>query len=271
MKKAYFLSALLLLSGCASPLPQDGENTEEPVMENHETITIDTQYGGFRLRFNIPENAARTVLRAVRPDGSEFKESTEVQVSYDSYDLFDLVAYTAANNDWYEDMKIRLRHLDQQDQIIEEEYSEAFHVTDCFCKEETRSVNGREPYVFSYSSEGHMYIPERSDEIDACTAVFRNESTEFSAVYYDARGGRKEIERSLNKAETETLLDLIQSGQLIRKDVRDPAFEILDGSTPASYHLTLKDSDRLEERWYEFEIEKSRSDELMAFLLSLCR
>lgn len=234
-------------------------------------VQIDTKFGGFMLRYGAPEGTAESLIRAVKADESDFQKITEVAGSPGSCDLWDLVAYSAQNNNWYEDMKIRVSCVDENGQLIAEDYSEAFAVTDYFCEEKTREIKGRKPHVFSFTNARMMYIPQYSDELDSLSVIFEDEGVRLNADYYDQSGKKKEIGRNLTQKETETLLCYLEEGQLVRKKVNDPSIMILDGGTPATYQLTLKDGDRLEERWYIFHIEKSRQDELMAFLLSLCR
>ena len=263
----------LLLCACQSGIVSEtvSETVNEPASgENGMNIAIDTQYGGFAVRFEAPENTYETEITLCKEDGSGFETSPAISESGSYYNLYDLCAYVAASNDWYETMRISAKAKNAAGEVIAETLSEPFDVKDYFVKEETRSIDGRQPRIFSYAAESHMYVPEYQNEMTHCTAVFDDDTVTLSGVYYNAKGKRKEIEGSLNKEEADQLLKYIEAGQLVRKRVRDPSFIILDESTPASFHLTLADGDRLEDRWYDFAIEKSRQDELLAFLTELC-
>lgn len=263
----------LLLCACQSGTvsPTENETVNTPASEeNGMNIAIDTQYGGFALRFEPPENTYETEITLCKEDGSGFEISPAISESGGYYNLYDLCAYVASSNEWYDTMRVSAKAKNAAGEIIAEMMSDPFQVTDYFVKEETRSIEGRMPRIFSYATESHMYVPEYQNEMTHCTIVFDDDEVTLSGVYYGSNGRRKEIESVLSKKEADQLLQYIQAGELVRKRVRDPSFIILDESTPASFHLTLADGDRMEDRWYDFTIEKSQQDELLAFLTELC-
>lgn len=264
MKK--ITAALLLACTCACA----SEVQESSVKETDMNITIDTGYGGFRVCFSTPENSDHAEIECVREDRKPFLEKTTLSTDYDAYILYDLCAYTAVSNDWYGQMRVSVSFFDEKGKLIAKEYSDAFEVTDYFCEEETRSIEGREPYIFSFTSGQTSYKQTYQDDITSCTVIFDDEVS-FDAVYYDKNEKEHEISRNLTESEIRKLTEFLQSGMLVRKPVRDPSVIMLDGSTPAYYHLTLADSDSNEERWYLFEAEKDRQDELADFLKELCR
>ena len=255
-------AALLLACTCAC--------TSGAMKETDMNITIDTGYGGFRVCFDMPENNDHAEIECVRENQKPFKERSVVSTDYDAYDLYGLCAYTAVENNWYGTMKVSVSCFDEKGKLIAKDYSEPFEVTDYFCEEETRSVEGRKPYVFTYTSEQTSYMQRYQDEVVSCTIIF-DEDVSIDAVYYDRQEEENEISRILNESEIQKLNEFIESGQLVRKGISDPSIHMLDGSVPAYYHLTLTDSDPNEDRWYHFEPEKSRQDELTDFLKELCR
>ena len=274
MKKTIVCAGFALLLCACQSKTADGtvsETVNSPASEeNSMKITIDTQYGGFALRFETPENTAETEITLCKEDGSGFAISPKITESGGYYNLYDLCAYVAASNEWYDTMRVSAKAKNAAGEVIEEMMSDPFQVTDYFVKEETRNVSDRKPRIFSYAAESHMYVPGYQNEMTHCTVVFDEDEVTLSGVYYGSSGRRKEIESTLSKQEADQLLQYIEAGQLTRKRVRDPSFIIMDGSTPASFHLTLADGDMLEDRWYDFTIEKSRQDELLAFLTNLC-
>lgn len=263
------LMSVLLCAGCAGHT----EETNEPDVsgkENNMNIALDMQYGGVRLVFDMPDGARQAALSACRPDHSPFKVSTEITTDYDAYLVGDLTAYTAYANDYYGEMCIHVRYLDEAGKKISEGFSEVFKASDYYPPEETRSVKGRSPRIFSYTSESTMMQKTGTDMIEACSVIFDEDGASFSATWFDFRSNRKEIEKQLSDEQTAKLKELIESGELIRKKPSDPAIIMLDGTTPERYQCTFTDSSRAEENWYLFEAEKSRQEELMAFLKSLC-
>lgn len=274
MKKRIVCAGFALaLCACQSAAVSEtvSETVNAPAAEeNGMKIAIDTQYGGFALRFEAPENTYETEITLCKEDGSSFEISPLISESGGYYNLYDLCAYVASSNEWYDTMRVSAKAKNAAKEVIAEALSEPFSVKDYFVEEETRTVSARQPRIFSYAAESHMYMPEYQNEMTHCTIVFDDDEVTLSGVYYGSSGRRKEIESTLSKEETDQLLQYIEAGQLVRKRVRDPSFIILDESTPASFHLTLADGDRLEDRWYDFSIEKSRQDELLAFLTELC-
>lgn len=231
-------------------------------------MKTDAEYGGLTLSWKeIPGSSAYRVA-VLDEDGNVLFED---RLSDDVYDGRDAVAYGAQENDYYGNAGFLVQAEAADGNVLQEEKTELFPVTDHFPAETEISLAGREVamFVFHEQSSTSMIEPPVPDRLLNCS--FSNLFGEYSFYgdMYDENGEEIETDRLLDENEIGTFLEYIRKGRYVRAQVRDPSMIVLDEDSPRSFILELENSPNPVGHYFRFE--PADSEELIGWIKSICR
>lgn len=234
-------------------------------------VTYDTSYGGFSVRWDDVKAASyRIVIQKVFPDGKS-EDLLETKENYAFAKGWDLVGYCAQENDYYGDLRFHVEALDQGGNVVQEGDGPIFPVTDFFPEEKEKEIGDRTIRSFSYHIGTHssMTTEKEPDTLQNCFIYNNGKEITFEASYTVGRR-EKNVKKNLKEKDWEELLTHIRKGKLVRKQIDDPNMIVLDGGSPEMLDITMKDFDRIEERFYELGLSINDKEEILAWIRKKC-
>ena len=260
MKKLMLSLLLFMGSVIQNNLMEKGMlmNTETYEGIQQFSVELSTEYGQLRLRWEKPEIIKGHEGYSIVVERLENGEWTRVHTlgnAYTFYDATDLNAYVCQEHGFADRQRFVIEAYDD-DVLVGYAVSDEYDPREFFPEKEEliidKDIMTDQIYYVSFTSNGTM-----AEDCYSYTAVKDDDGCIF--YYGDSK------EKKISDTQWNDIIKLVKQGKIVRKNVMDPEFVILDGGY-RRYTVDWDDMSEAEDSYYVLKLE---NDDLLDYFTKL--